>query len=134
MLNAPPCRMLDMCAHVCDLQARHSQREIVCRSRPRTTGVGGRGRSPLYTVCSIKSEPQTMQKSNLLKVFPMFVWIYQNMHFFFGVAIFWSHTHPLLKLFLHTQWEAARCSCRARVSSSKTPGCVEWMMSAVDTC
>ena len=48
MLNAPPCRMLDMCAHVCDLQARHSQREIVCRSRPRTTGVGGRGRSPLY--------------------------------------------------------------------------------------
>ena len=33
LLNAPPCRMLDMCAHVCDLQARHSQREIVCRSR-----------------------------------------------------------------------------------------------------
>jgi hypothetical protein len=71
-----------------------------------------------------------MRKSNLLKVFPMFVWIYQNMHFFWSCYI--CHTHPLLKLFLHTQWEAARCSCRARVSSSKTPGCVEWMMSAVE--
>ena len=35
LLNAPPCRMLDMCAHVCDLQAGHSQREKICRSHHR---------------------------------------------------------------------------------------------------
>ena len=35
LLNAPPCRMLDMCVHVCDLQAGHSQREKICRSHHR---------------------------------------------------------------------------------------------------
>ena len=35
LLNAPLCRMLDMCAQVYGLQAGHSQREIFCRSHHR---------------------------------------------------------------------------------------------------
>ena len=83
----------------------------------------------IHIVCSIKRKIQKMRKTNKsLSVFPTLDSPKSKSASFWGCYILEPYPSPM-KMFLHTQWEAARCSCRARVSSSKTPGSVEGPMS-----